>query len=363
MNDMLATLKSRFEPKEASATRVDRQLNAVRFSACGRYLLAAGFDGTVRRFDATGEGLVERAPLTGHQGWVQRLALPAARDEQPPEPVVYSADSWGQLRCATIDDPSAVRWSVADAHNGWIVDLGLSPTGAFLATCGIDRHVRVWSTAEGQRLLEFANPEAEVLSVAMTPDEAHVVSGDLLGTVRQWDRATGALVREFKLPNFHKSDRLQEVGGIRRMMFTPDGQHLLCAGTRPKGGGNVQGIPAIAMVEWSTGQVQKTLELGKEGDVYVTDLAFHPEGFLMITVSGNPGVGKLIFRRLEDDAAFFETTKMPNCHSVALHPDRIRLAIVATNAGSNGNGRRLDKDGHYPGNHSPIHLWRLPTGS
>jgi WD40 repeat protein len=362
MNDDLATLKTRFEPKEGKPLKLDRQLNSARFTACGRFLLAAGHDGQVRRFDATTDEMAELKPIAGHHGWVQRLALPSVVGDMPAEEILFSVDSWGQLRCGSfVDEASAPRWSNATAHDGWILDVALSPSGQLVATCGIDRKVRVWSTSDGSQKHEFINPEWEVLSVAFAPDEASVVSGDLSGIVRQWDLASGKIVRELNAADLHKSDRLQEVGGVRRMMFSPDGKQLLCAGTKPKNGGNVQGLPSIMVFNWETGQVVKSFELGKEGDVYVTDLAFHPEGFLMVTISGNPGTGKLIFRRIEDDAPFFETTKMPNCHSVTLHPDRRRLAVVATNGGSNGNGRNLDKDGKYPGNHSPIHIWMLPA--
>ncbi len=49
---------------------------------------------------------------------------------------------------------------------------------------------------------------------------------------------------------------------------------------------------------------------------------------------------------------------MPNCHSLALHADGRRLAVAATSANSNGNGRLL-RNGDNPGNSSPIHVFRL----
>ncbi len=362
MSDDLATLKTRFEPKEGKPLKVDRQLNSARFTPCGRFLLAAGHDGLVRRFDATADDMPELKPLAGHNGWVQRLALPTKRDDTPMDEVVFSVDSWGQLRCGSYaDDTAAPRWSNPTAHNGWILDVVLSPSGKLVATCGVDRTVRIWSASDGSKLHEFPNPDGEVLSLAFAPDEASIVAGDLFGIVRQWDLASGKAVRQFNAADLHKSDRLQEVGGVRRIVFSPDGQQLLCAGTKPKGGGNVQGVPAIMVFSWETGQAVKTIELGKDGDVYVTDLSYHPAGFLMVAISGNPGTGKLAFRRLEDEAPFFETTKMPNCHSVTLHPNHQRLAVVATNGGSNGNGRNLNKEGKYPGNFSPIHLWTFPT--
>ena len=45
---------------------------------------------------------------------------------------------------------------------------------------------------------------------------------------------------------------------------------------------------------------------------------------------------------------------------LALSPDRRTLAVAATNTGSNGNGKRLDKEGNYVGNHSPVHVFALP---
>ena len=79
----------------------------------------------------------------------------------------------------------------------------------------------------------------------------------------------------------------------------------------------------------------------------------------MAVASGNPGSGKLFFARAEDKEPFYVTTKMANCHSLAVHPDGRQLAVAGTNTGSNGNGRLLGKNKEYPGNFSPLHLFDL----
>ena len=107
MNDDLATLKTHYEPKEARQLKLDRQMNAARFTACGKYLLAAGHEGPVRRFDATVEEMPELKPLTGHGGWVQALARPKHRDDALTDEVVYSVDSWGQMQCMSFVDEAA----------------------------------------------------------------------------------------------------------------------------------------------------------------------------------------------------------------------------------------------------------------
>lgn len=357
MNDDLAALKKRFEPKEARQLKLDRQLNAVRFTACGKYLLAAGHDGLIRRFDATAAELPELKPLTGHGGWVQRVV------PLPDGEVACSADSWGRLRCTSyVDEAAAPRWEHPAAHEGWILDLSVSPNGECIATCGIDRAIRVWSAADGSKLHEFRAPEWEVMSVTLTPDNNAILAGDLAGMVRQWELASGQIVREFDASSLHKRDRLQDVGGTRRLLFSPDGTQLLCAGTKPKGGGFVQGSASVLVFEVATGRLQKTIDFPGDDTGFVTDLAFHPAGFLMLTTSGQPGNGRLSFRRIQDDAPFFETNKMPNCHGLTLHPSLKMLAVIGTNGGSNGNGRNLDKEGKYPGNSSPIHVWTMPEG-
>jgi WD40 repeat protein len=354
MNDPKALL-ARFEPKEQKTlqTEPQRQVCAARFSPCGRYLCAAGFDGRVHRW-AVSDEWKPLAPIAGHGGWVQALAFDAAG-------ALHSVDTWGQLSCTPYaDEAPTAKWTIADAHDGWIHAVAVSPDGSLVATCGDDRRVRVWSAADGAKRHEFAHDD-HVLSLAFHPSGTALVAGDLKGVVKQWELATGTNPRAFDAGVLWKLDRLQDTGGARCLQFSRDGNQLLCAGTKPVNGGNVQGIPTVLVFDWATGERQQALDFGQSGDVYVTDLLFHPEGFVAVAISGNPGVGKLMFRRLTDEAPFFTSTKMANCHSVSLHPDGLRWAVAATNGGSNGNGRNLNAQGEYPGNWSPIHILASPA--
>jgi hypothetical protein len=119
-------------------------------------------------------------------------------------------------------------------------------------------------------------------------------------------------------------------------------------------------VPTILLFDVASGRLEHTIAVGGQGDGFVYDLAFHPSGFVMAVTSGNPGTGKLFFQAPADREPFFTATNMPNCHSLALHPDNRRLVVAATNGNSNGNGRPL-RNGEYPGNFSPLHLWELPA--
>jgi WD40 repeat protein len=348
------TLLERYRPKEVKALKPDRQLCIIRFSPCGKFLAAGSFEGTVRRWDATSDQWPELSPLTGHGGWVQAIAF------HPDGRRLVSADSWGQLRCwLYAEEKPEPLWAVNQAHNGWIRGLAVSPDGKLLATCGRDQKVCLWSAEDGRKHAELTGHQEDVYSLAFHPDGKSLISGDLKGLVKHWDLETGKRLREFGARSLYRSDRLQDVGGVRCLAFDREGAVLACAGAKPKNGANVQGTPTILLFDWQSGQPKHTLHVGNDGDGYVFDLLMHPDGFVIAVTSGNPGTGKLFFQRPGDAQPFFLATKMANCHSLSLHPNGRRLVVAATNGGSNGNGRLL-KNMEYPGNWSPLHVWDLP---
>jgi WD40 repeat protein len=351
-----AAFKAVFDAKPGEPLKTDRQINRVRYSRCGQFLLAAGQDARLHRWQIREGAVAALPPLEGHQGWVQSLVCLAG------EPRVVSMDSWGQLRCSRIDgEPVESIWTVPAAHDGWILDVAVAPDNESLATCGADGLIRVWSTSRGELQGELPRQDAEVFCVNWSADGRSIFSGDLLGRVKQWSVSDSTVIREFGASSLHLNHRLQEVGGARIIQIADEGRTLLVAGTKPKNGGNVQGVPTVLVYDVPTGLLRQTIELGKDGDVYVTDLLALGDGAWLATISGNPGVGKIVAFHPSESRPWFETTKFPNCHSLALHSDKRRLAVSATNTGSNGNGRPINKNGQYMGNHSPIYQFTLPT--
>lgn len=328
----------------------DAQLSRVRFSPCGKVLAAAAHDGTVRRFDMTKPDFAELQKLSGHNGWVTALGF------HPTSGRLFTGDSWGRLIAwdGVVETPKK-SWEVAAAHEGWLRRLAVSPDGKTVATVGRDGLLKMWETEAGKPVSTLKG-EDDLLAVAFHPDGTPL-TGDLHGRVKVWDGTKVA--RTIEIPEFYHLDRIQDVGGVRCFAFDSTGETLLVGGAQPKTGGFVQAIPHLFAYDWKSGKRLHMWKGGSDNEGYVHDVAWHPAGHAVAVTSGQPGQGKVLFWKLGDAAPHFTAAK-PNCHSVALSPDGTRLAVSATNANSSGNGRVKGKDGDYPANTSPIHLWTLP---
>ena len=329
-----------------------QQLSTIRFSPDGNILAAGSFEALVRRWDFASSDFAELPALKGHDGWVQAIAFHGDGKR------LFSADTWGRI-CAwpyREKEPKAL-WSVPDAHDGWVHALALSPDGTKLASCGRDRMVRIASTQDGKKEAALSHPD-DILAAAFHP-RGHLVTGDLMGVIREWDLKSDKPVREFDARILHLKDRIQDVGGVRCFCFDASGSLLLAGGSQPKSGGFVTGTNMVLAFDWQTGKLKHTFKGSADNEVYVLDMAMHPDGFLMAVSSGQPGNGRLFFLRLED-AAPFVSLPIPNCHSLARHPDGARLVVSATNGDSAGNGRQIDKNKDYPGHFSPLHVLDFP---
>jgi hypothetical protein len=343
------------KPKQVKVVPLTRQVGVLRFSPDGKILAAGGLDGVVHRFDASTDAFAELPPLTGHNGWVQALAF------HPDGKRLFSGDSWGRLCCwpVTEANPKSL-WDLPQAHDVWLRQLAVSPDGGTIATCAADGSVRLWAADGGAKKGEFLHT-SDVLALAYAPDGKSLVTGDLAGTVRQIDLATGKVTRTLDAKVLTHLDRMQDVGGVRSLAFDREGKTLAVAGGQPTTGGFVQGSATVLLFDWAPGTLAHTLKTAGTNDVYAHDVHFHPAGYVMAVSSGQPGVGKLYFQKPGEPQPFF-TAPLANCHSLAVHPSLTKVVVAATNTGSSGNGRNLNANKEYPGNFSPLHVFELPKG-
>jgi len=341
------------EPKQIAEVKTTRQITAARFSPDGGVLAAVGFDADVWRWKFADNTLTPLPAIPGHRGWATALAF------HPTQPWLITADSWGMLRCQTFsDEKPQTLWQHDTAHDGWVRQIAVSPDGAHVATCGHDRFARVWNTADGKTVAEHQAAE-DLFAIVFDASSKAIVFGDLKGRVESWDVAANKSLRTFDAGVLYKFDRIQDIAGLRTLLFLDDGKTLVVSGTTPNGGGTPQSIPTILFFDYATGKLQRTFNHGAPKDGFIHDAVAHRDGYLMAVTSGVPGNGMVLLTRPEEKAPFHVHTKLANCHALALHPDMKHFVVTSTNRDSNGNGRRLSKDGEYGNNSSPLNLFEL----
>lgn len=225
------------------------------------------------------------------------------------------------------ESPKPVR--TVEAHSGWIRSLAVSPDGKTLASGGNDGFVRVWNFADGALLKEIAGHARNVYSVAFHPDGS-LLSGDLVGVLKQWNPATGEEVRSFDAKTLHNYNAGQRVdfGGVRGLGASADGAYLAAGGlhkaSNPLGAVHE---PLLLIFGWEKGDLLKSQVAEGITRGVVWDLAWLADGTVCAASGGGDGGFLLFFK--PDEEKDFHRLKLPSmARHMAVSPDGLHVATA-----------------------------------
>lgn len=267
-------------------------LIACRMDPKGRFVFTTAEDNTIQRWELPSGN---KLAFTAHDSWVFSLAF------SPDAETLYSGGGDGRLVwwSTAAGQPTPIRR--VDAHQGWIRQIAVSPDGKLVATVGNDQKVKLWNAADGMLIREQAGHENQVYSTLFHPQGTWLLSGDLLGFVKQWDVASGSLVRSFEAKDLHSYNGGQGVhfGGVRTLAISRDAKMLACGGLfkaeNPLGAVHE---PLVVVFDWESQKiVQSQVAEGVKGSLWRA--LYHPDGFL-IGVSGGSSGGFLHFWKVEN---------------------------------------------------------------
>jgi WD40 repeat protein/serine/threonine protein kinase len=156
-------------------------VEGVAYSPSGKMIASAGFDRTVRLWDAATGKLLQT--LRGHGNYVAKVA--------------FSAD--GKVVASASADNRVKLWDVATGqelrtlrgHSRPLSGVVFSPDGKWLASSSHDGAVKLWDAKTGKEMHNLRGHKSLVLAVAFSHDSLRVASAGTDGTAKVWDATSG----------------------------------------------------------------------------------------------------------------------------------------------------------------------------
>ena len=191
-------------------------VNAVSFSPSGELLATGGRDGKVKVW-RVGEPS-PKIVYSGFKSWVSCLAISVNQQKL----VIGTRD--GQIRMFDLDQHPSGK-ELAGQTGQQVLALALNPNGNVLASGGIDATVHLWDVVSGTEFAKLAGHRGIVTAIAWSADGKLIASGERHGAIKVWSHADGNRLLA-TLPG-HSDARLGFT--VTDLCFSPNAKRLASA--------------------------------------------------------------------------------------------------------------------------------------
>ncbi len=225
--ELLTTFQHEVKSWEAEAVQ-------VAFAGDSRTLVSTGWDRTMRVWDVQTEALLKqkapaqvpktkavvmgKPPLTVQNRFKGSLTPLACVAISPNGQMYAAGNKTGRIEIRGLTNGDAIH--SFQAHFEYVESVEFSPDSQTLLSLGRDHGIKLWNVKDGVLLGELNQTRIGFSQATFTPDNTHLVCGDLKGRIRY-----------FNLENMEKDRAFTaHVKSIRRLVFSPNGKLLLTGG-------------------------------------------------------------------------------------------------------------------------------------
>ncbi len=251
---------------------------------------------------------------------VEQAAVEGGTGQEQPDSsqgIGTPGKSGKQAPAQAVADVGPETGAVPQADTGAILSVALSPDGRHVLT-GSTRGMNLWDVAARKELRSFKSGAKDVVSVAFSPDGRFAISAVRHGGMTLWEVATGNEVRSFGGRN----------DDVMSAAFSPNGRSVL-SGTY---GGEIK--------LWDAASGKQLREFRRHPEE-VMAVAFSPDGRLAISGDG------------DGDVKLWDAASGEELHSMKGHSEQIRSAAFSPDS-------RLAVSASWDGT---VKVWDVSSGS
>lgn len=271
-----------------------RPLCRLAWTADGQQLLTAGYDQTVRRWQADSGRELQK--FVGHSSSV--FALAAAANGR-----FFLSSSKSSLKYWPLTADERPR--TLHGHNDYIYAVAISPDSQTAVSGDYEHKLRVWQLASGESQFTLTGHRGRVNCVIFLADGNTAVSGAADGQLCFWDVSSGHLLDHVAA---HKKE-------------------ILAVAAHPQTGQIVSGGEDGKIYVWQRGQSKAVHSINQHKQA-VTGLAFSADGRWLASKSADDTVGIWHGQTWEPLASLPETHADSLFSQLAFHPQQPILATL-----------------------------------
>ncbi|KAL8279445.1 hypothetical protein RQP46_008257 [Phenoliferia psychrophenolica] len=174
---------------DSAGTKADNYIRSASFSPDGKLLATGSEDRAVRIWNIAQKRISK--VFQGHKSEIYSLAFSPDGKRLVSGSGDKTARIWDMDTGTCVYTLSIEQDVFTDQNNGpidaGVTSVVMSPDGKYLAAGSLDTVVRIWDAASGKLLDKLKGHKDSVYSVAFSPDGHYLVSGSLDKTLKMWD--------------------------------------------------------------------------------------------------------------------------------------------------------------------------------